>query len=334
MKRRRPAFTLIELLVVIAIIAVLIALLVPAVQRVRESAAQTTCRNNLKQLALACHAFENTRRTLPVLYSNNDSWTFQILPYIEQGNLLTGYTPYNGTITWQSTVNAGVVATRIATMECPSSPAPTTIPITAPDGSAQVYARTDYFANTGANLTAYQVALGVAPSDNTGPFGPQVSGAATVQGSRITSITDGTSNTVLLSECSGRPWPYIAGGIKLTSTSDPNYLPTAKGGLFPASPVADRLGNITWGGFNHGAWAHNDTYNVNTFNALGTIGSVGPCAVNCSNFRGIYSFHRAGAFAAFADGSVRMLGVDLSTATLMAILTARGGESPDVSTVY
>jgi prepilin-type N-terminal cleavage/methylation domain-containing protein len=332
---RRPGFTLIELLVVIAIIAVLIALLVPAVQKVRESAAQTTCRNNIKQLTLACHSFENTRGRLPVLYSNNDSWTIQILPYIEQGNLLAGYTAYNGTITWQSTVNVPVVARRLAVFECPSNLAPPTTPITAPDGSAQEYGRADYFANTGANTTAYQVALGYAPADNSGPFGPQISGSTIDPGRRIVSITDGSSNTVMISECSGRPWPYIANGKKLTSTSDPDYLTAANGGVFPNTPAAaDRLGNLTWGGPNHGAWAHNNTYNVNTFNSVGNVGAVGPCAVNCSNFRGIYSFHRQGAFAGFGDGSVRLLGNDLSTAVLMSILTARGGESPDVSTVY
>src|SRR4051794_18338425 len=102
----RRAFTLIELLVVIAIIGTLVALLVPAVQKVRDAAAQTQCRNNLKQLALACHAYDSARGRLPVLYGNNDGWVIQILPYIEQGTILNGYVPYNGAITWASVVNA------------------------------------------------------------------------------------------------------------------------------------------------------------------------------------------------------------------------------------
>ena len=111
---RRRGFTLIELLVVIAIIAVLIGLLLPAVQKVREAAARSTCQNNLKQMGVACHAFESANMAFPKGASRSDmdntdwgsSWKVYILSYIEQGpiadrwqhTLSSGYTNANNNV--------------------------------------------------------------------------------------------------------------------------------------------------------------------------------------------------------------------------------------------
>jgi len=312
-RRARPAFTLVELLVVIAIVAVLIGLLLPAVQRVREAAARTQCANNLKQVGLAIFNHEGALGYLPssvrpagVTTLPRVSWTIPTLAYIEQDNLRKNYDP---TQTWGAAANLPVSAQVVKVFLCPSAPKPDRR-----DGDPQTQAWdtvavTDYAAVTSVSPLATNV-------NATGFPQPGVMEKnATV---RIAAITDGTSNTLMVAESAGRPQvyrlgkPYLSppglgrqvnGGGWARPASDLDFLPaTADGGAYPG-PCAVNCTN----GFVYAAYPDPK---------FGTEGSSAP-----------YGFHPGGVNALFADGSVRFVRSSVTAQTFAALVTRRGGET-------
>jgi prepilin-type N-terminal cleavage/methylation domain-containing protein/prepilin-type processing-associated H-X9-DG protein len=302
--KRRSAFTLIELLVVIAIIAVLIGLLLPAVQKVREAANRTQCTNNLRQLGLGLMSYENstgflppTRIGPPVSGPVDHSWVARMLPYIERDDVAQRY---SWTVPWDHPNNWPAIQTQIKTFNCPSTlngfrqdMDPILNPGTNP-------ACSDYnVLNAIKDFVAVNL-LGVFPVP-TDKDDPRIVGAMRRdKPSRLVEITDGVSSTILVAEDAGRPQFFIRGG---------------------QPGVAVAMVNAKEGG-----WADPG----GTFSLDGSDyfdGSIpGNCPMNCSNNSEVYSFHPGGASFVFADGSVHFISEKISLTTLAQLITRAGGE--------
>ncbi len=304
----RRGFTLIELLVVIAIIAVLIGLLVPAVQKVREAADRIKCGNNLKQLGLAAHNYHDTHQHLPPgigyyppAHGAFGTYFFHLLPYLEEGNLYhsaLGPVPFprpDGPTTAYYPGNNNVYSRPLKILLCPSDPSVPSDRVVTINGFS--FGASSYALN----------AMVIAPSNPQGK-------------TRLTDITDGASNTILHAEkyahCTnttmapafrdgGNAWAYCTTPF-FPWQPPPMQLPQK---LFqPAFAIAALVGRGAPNAIGPGA----------KFQVQPREGSCDPTRASTA--------HPGGIVVGLADGSVRTLAPSMSGATWWAAVTPSGDE--------
>ena len=299
----KRGFTLIELLVVIAIIAVLVGLLLPAVQKVREAAARAQCQNNLKQMALALTNYEVAVGRYPASGTTTPykhGFVALMLPWVEQGNVAA---IYDLNANWYDPVNEAARLAPVKSFVCPSVGRDRLAEavVEGVPGSPFRGGAWDY---TNIAVVAQPLLLQLGYADP-----PSVwRGVMSSQGSTFGQISDGLSNTILLTEDGARPEFYARG--------------KRRADLTPPAPFAAGGPGVALGG----VWAdHQKAFGLDGA-GIDSLDGPGPCGVNCHNSFEIYSLHTGGANAAMADGSVRFLNQGIAIRPLAALCTRGAGD--------
>jgi prepilin-type N-terminal cleavage/methylation domain-containing protein/prepilin-type processing-associated H-X9-DG protein len=331
---KRPAFTLIELLVVIAIIAILIGLLLPAVQKIRESANRLKCSNNLKQLGLALHNYEGVNGYFPpgrAAYPLVVSAQGRILSYIEQDNLdrgvdVTQVPLYNSNPAAFPLPPGNYLAsiTPVKLFVCPSDPMNGRNPnafATRPDGTVST---TDRYA--GINYVAC-IGSGDGSPDNTGTWWGQYKTSDGLFGQNpvtIGAVTDGLSNTAAFSESTmGNGQPDTAGPTPTKAALQVLTLPGST-----VTSDANCAAGGTWSNMRGAKWINGHYADCNYNHHLLPNDGRWDCS-NASHNPGqaaARSYHAGGVNLLLGDGSVRFVRNSIDPVTWRALGTRAGGE--------
>jgi type II secretory pathway pseudopilin PulG len=303
---------LIELLVVIAIIGILMALLLPAVQNVREAARRTQCGNNMRQIGLAVLQFEVSFGVYPASGwtmagpGNPDGkfvgWRPLILPFLELTNLQVRY---DRSLNWWEGSNLATASASLPIFECPSTGhiAPATSAVAKPPRPAMTFPQS-------LGRTDYEAIMGVKPSS----INPFLSNTVYNEGNRYSimhrnsqvrhaEILDGLTHTIMIVECAARP-AVIRNGIWRGDLSNDQGI----------------------------GWADSEgPFSLDGANADGSIEGGGPAAVcsfamNRRNDNEPYSYHPIGCNVVFADARVRLMPENVSLPVMAAHCTRAGRE--------
>ncbi len=313
--RQNQAFTLVELLVVISVIALLVSILLPAVQAAREAARRTTCSNHLKQIGLAVHSFHAANSFMPDLYLGKEaterglllgmqshSWRVALLPFLEKQSL---YDSVDFSYYATDEPNLQALATVLPGFACPSTGRPG-------HGTSNDLQIRGLYLNRGeidvdmvAAVTDYNAAEGYRDGRSclAGPWGEPVQlsmGEKRLRKISFKHVTDGTSKTIVVFERAGLPDRYFGTLDTLEIHSPPEIM--------------------AWG--NVGLWAISGEELQNHLSPRD-----GTPLINADNQAGMYSFHSGGVYVVLLDGSVKFVPESTDNDVLLGAVT-RNGEEP------
>lgn len=296
-QNQRRGFTLVELLVVIAIIAMLVALLLPAVQSAREAGRRTLCISNIRQIGFASINYHDTQGEFPRSGVNrpDHNWAPFLFPFIEEQNVQD---IYNFDVSWNHRRNRAAIKTIVGVFSCPSSPV----------GADRI----DIVNGMEAAVVDYGPVTSFANSlINAGFVRPVADRRGVIHTTSVTikRITDGTSKTLMFAEDGGRPQFWTKKGLgPPNNTPGGGNLPV-RGGRVRGASWADRSNGIPLHGFTNDG-----------------LKAPGPCPINCTNNNEAFSFHTGGVNIVFADGHVQFVSEQMDIQTYAALITRAGAE--------